>query len=313
MAKFSVCAIPVGREKEPPDDCCLPSGPPAPNASLVCVLRKTALPHGRRLARTSSCRPMKISGRSELGRGAFRRPQTRRRYAQWTWRTRASLVAGTLDELKATGRLVVHNAPSPDPRRLRPRARLCPRQPMPAHGLPARSRQRRGRDPDLPVRSQDSFAHGRRLARTSSCRPMKISGHSGCGSGAPTTWNRAVRFMDMANTGLASGTLDELKATGRLIMHGSHHPILVVHDRGRVSALDNRCPHMGFPLDRGSVEDGILTSLAPRPLRPRQRLHLRSVGGRRAGLPGRDPQRRGLGQDHLRSCRPSDALAAAAQ
>src|SRR3989449_6850840 len=27
----------------------------------------------------------------------------------------------------------------------------------------------------------------------------------------------------------------------------------------RVFALDNRCPHMGFPLDRGSVEDGILT------------------------------------------------------
>ena len=24
-------------------------------------------------------------------------------------------------------------------------------------------------------------------------------------------------------------------------------------------ALDNRCPHMGFPLDRGSVEEGILT------------------------------------------------------
>jgi nitrite reductase/ring-hydroxylating ferredoxin subunit len=27
----------------------------------------------------------------------------------------------------------------------------------------------------------------------------------------------------------------------------------------RVFALDNRCPHMGFPLDRGTVEDGILT------------------------------------------------------
>src|SRR3954465_6626300 len=26
-----------------------------------------------------------------------------------------------------------------------------------------------------------------------------------------------------------------------------------------VYALDNRCPHMGFPLDRGSVQDGILT------------------------------------------------------
>ena len=42
-------------------------------------------------------------------------------------------------------------------------------------------------------------------------------------------------------------------------MHGAHRPILVVYDRGRVLALDNRCPHMGFPLDRGSVEDGILT------------------------------------------------------
>ena len=24
-------------------------------------------------------------------------------------------------------------------------------------------------------------------------------------------------------------------------------------------ALDNRCPHMGFPLERGSIEDGIFT------------------------------------------------------
>ena len=40
---------------------------------------------------------------------------------------------------------------------------------------------------------------------------------------------------------------------------GSHRPILVVKDQDRVYAFDNRCPHMGFPLDRGSVEDGILT------------------------------------------------------
>ena len=43
------------------------------------------------------------------------------------------------------------------------------------------------------------------------------------------------------------------------MLHGRHSPILVVYDGGRVFALDNRCPHMGFPLDRGSVEDGILT------------------------------------------------------
>jgi nitrite reductase/ring-hydroxylating ferredoxin subunit len=56
-----------------------------------------------------------------------------------------------------------------------------------------------------------------------------------------------------------AGTLEELKAKGRLVIHGRHRPILVVHAGGHVFALDNRCPHMGFPLDRGSVEDGILT------------------------------------------------------
>jgi nitrite reductase/ring-hydroxylating ferredoxin subunit len=56
-----------------------------------------------------------------------------------------------------------------------------------------------------------------------------------------------------------AGTLEELKAKGRLVIPGRHRPILVVHAGGHVFALDNRCPHMGFPLDRGSVEDGILT------------------------------------------------------
>jgi nitrite reductase/ring-hydroxylating ferredoxin subunit len=56
-----------------------------------------------------------------------------------------------------------------------------------------------------------------------------------------------------------AGSLEELKAKGRLVMHGRHRPILVIYDRGRVFALDNRCPHMGFPLERGSLEDGILT------------------------------------------------------
>ena len=56
-----------------------------------------------------------------------------------------------------------------------------------------------------------------------------------------------------------AASLAELKAKGRLVVRGRHRPILLVHDNGRVFALDNRCPHMGFPLDRGSVEDGILT------------------------------------------------------
>jgi nitrite reductase/ring-hydroxylating ferredoxin subunit len=56
-----------------------------------------------------------------------------------------------------------------------------------------------------------------------------------------------------------AGSLEELKAKGRFVLHGNHRPILVIYDRGRVFALDNRCPHMGFPLERGSIEDGILT------------------------------------------------------
>ena len=55
------------------------------------------------------------------------------------------------------------------------------------------------------------------------------------------------------------GSLEALKAKGRLVVQGGHCPILVIYDRGRVFALDNRCPHMGFSLERGTVEDGILT------------------------------------------------------
>src|SRR5215217_3871936 len=66
--------------------------------------------------------------------------------------------------------------------------------------------------------------------------------------------------MDMPTSDFVHAcSLAELKAKGRLVLHGRHSPILVVHNGGRVFALDNRCPHMGFPLDRGSVDDGILT------------------------------------------------------
>jgi nitrite reductase/ring-hydroxylating ferredoxin subunit len=56
-----------------------------------------------------------------------------------------------------------------------------------------------------------------------------------------------------------AGTVEELQAKGRMVVRGRRCPILVVHDQGRVFAMDNRCPHLGFPLHRGSVADGILT------------------------------------------------------
>jgi nitrite reductase/ring-hydroxylating ferredoxin subunit len=37
------------------------------------------------------------------------------------------------------------------------------------------------------------------------------------------------------------------------------HTIVLFNSHGRLFAVDNRCPHMGFPLDRGTVQDCILT------------------------------------------------------
>ncbi len=56
-----------------------------------------------------------------------------------------------------------------------------------------------------------------------------------------------------------AGSLAELRRAGRLVVSADGHPVLLVYEAGRVYALDNRCPHMGFPLHRGTVRDGILT------------------------------------------------------
>jgi len=53
--------------------------------------------------------------------------------------------------------------------------------------------------------------------------------------------------------------IDELKRDGVKVVSAEGRTIAVFFDQGRVYALDNRCPHMGFPLHRGTVRDGILT------------------------------------------------------
>src|SRR5262249_14887207 len=37
------------------------------------------------------------------------------------------------------------------------------------------------------------------------------------------------------------------------------HDLVVFYYEGQAYALDNRCPHMGFPLSRGTSKNGILT------------------------------------------------------
>ena len=57
----------------------------------------------------------------------------------------------------------------------------------------------------------------------------------------------------------AVGPLDELRDDGHRVVRFDGRAVLVVHHDGEVFAVDNRCPHMGFPLARGSVDDGVLT------------------------------------------------------
>src|SRR5262245_29197431 len=56
-----------------------------------------------------------------------------------------------------------------------------------------------------------------------------------------------------------AASLEELRAAGRLVVHLDPHTICLFAEGDEVYAVDNRCPHMGFPLHRGSVCDGILT------------------------------------------------------
>lgn len=68
----------------------------------------------------------------------------------------------------------------------------------------------------------------------------------------PTPADRDERFVRVAR-------LDELRVKQMMVVKGERCPILVVCHDDRIYALDNRCPHLGFPLHRGSVADGILT------------------------------------------------------
>ncbi len=56
-----------------------------------------------------------------------------------------------------------------------------------------------------------------------------------------------------------AASLAELRVAGRLVVHLDGHVLCLFAEGEEVHAVDNRCPHMGFPLHRGTVCDGILT------------------------------------------------------
>jgi nitrite reductase/ring-hydroxylating ferredoxin subunit len=55
------------------------------------------------------------------------------------------------------------------------------------------------------------------------------------------------------------GTAADLREGDAEVVNADGQPVAVFHHEGDFHAVHNRCPHMGFPLERGTVEDGILT------------------------------------------------------
>jgi nitrite reductase/ring-hydroxylating ferredoxin subunit len=63
----------------------------------------------------------------------------------------------------------------------------------------------------------------------------------------------------MALDGVDAGSVSQLQDEGMLVIKVGGHGVCVVWHDGRAYAVDDRCPHLGFPLHRGSVEQGLLT------------------------------------------------------
>ena len=50
----------------------------------------------------------------------------------------------------------------------------------------------------------------------------------------------------------------DIPEEGVIALNVAGHSIALAKSNGNIFAVDNRCPHMGYPLNRGSVQDGIL-------------------------------------------------------
>lgn len=55
------------------------------------------------------------------------------------------------------------------------------------------------------------------------------------------------------------GTVQELRERGCITAKLGNRPVCVFWHDDQAWAVDDRCPHMGFPLHRGTVENGLLT------------------------------------------------------
>src|SRR4249919_4209912 len=55
------------------------------------------------------------------------------------------------------------------------------------------------------------------------------------------------------------GQLADLQRAECVVVQVKEHTLALFSRGEHIYAVDNRCPHMGFPLNRGTVKEGILT------------------------------------------------------
>src|SRR5688572_26767313 len=93
----------------------------------------------------------------------------------------------------------------------------------------------------------------------------RVSSHPRTGSGdsasldlTNSTAVAQARRM-MLDQATRAGSFDDLQRDGRLLTKVGSVPVLVVWNDGRAFAIEDRCPHLGFPLHQGTVEAGLVT------------------------------------------------------
>lgn len=66
-------------------------------------------------------------------------------------------------------------------------------------------------------------------------------------------------ISDRPQSLVRAATLAELQEKGQLLVRLNQQPVALFYSHDRVYAIDNRCPHMGFPLHGSVCKDGIVT------------------------------------------------------
>ena len=59
----------------------------------------------------------------------------------------------------------------------------------------------------------------------------------------------------------SGGTLHRMKARGCLVAASEDHSIAVFYHSGQIHAVHNRCPHVGYPLETGTIDGDIITCI----------------------------------------------------